>query len=101
MNYVLDAIVLVILIFFIYGGIRRGGVRSLIGLVCAVAAVWGASSLSTVISQGFYSAFLENSLPAGERSPSGSGRRRPYRSGGKDFGVFAGAPFLYFGQRRF
>lgn len=62
MNYVLDAIVLVILIFFIYGGIRRGGVRSLIGLVCAVAAVWGASSLSTVISQGFYSAFLENSL---------------------------------------
>lgn len=102
MNYVLDAIVLVILIFFIYGGIRRGGVRSLIGLVCAVAAVWGASSLSTVISQGFlFRVFRELLTPAGERSPSGSGRRRPYRSGGKDFGVFAGAPFLYFGQRRF
>ena len=45
--------------------------------------------------------FRELLTPAGERSPSGSGRRRSYRSGGKDFGVFAGAPFLYFGQRRF
>ena len=101
MNYVLDAIVLVILIFFIYGGIRRGGVRSLIGLVCAVAAVWGANSLSTVISQGFYSAFLENSLHQQVSAvASGSGRRRPYRSGGKDFGGLAGASFLHFGQRR-
>lgn len=62
MNYALDAIILIILIFFIYGGIRRGGVRSLIGLVCAVVAVWGASSLSSVVSQGFYSTFLEGSL---------------------------------------
>ena len=97
LNYVLDAIVLVILIFFIYGGIRRGGVRSLIGLVCAVAAVWGASSLSTVISQGFYSAFFRELLtPAGERSPSRSGRRRPYRSGGKDFWSLCRGPFPLF-----
>ena len=102
MNYVLDAIVLVILIFFIYGGIRRGGVRSLIGLVCAVAAVWGASSLSTVISQGFYSAFLENSLHQ-QVSAVLQG------AAGEDLTVAAerileslpGAPFLYFGQRRF
>ena len=100
MNYVLDAIVLVILIFFIYGGIRRGGVRSLIGLVCAVAAVWGASSLSTVISQGFYSAFLENSLHQ-QVSAVLQGAAGEDLTGGKDFGVFAGAPFLYFGQRRF
>lgn len=62
MNYILDGIIVVILIFFIYGGIRRGGVRSLIGLIMAVAAVWGASSLSGIVSQGFYSAFLEGSL---------------------------------------
>lgn len=62
MHYVLDAIILVILIFFICGGIRRGGIRSLIGLICAVVAVWGANSLSNMVSQGFYSTFLEASL---------------------------------------
>lgn len=62
MHYILDGILIIILIFFIYGGIRRGGVRSLIGLVGAVAAVWGARALAGLVSQGFYSAFLEGSL---------------------------------------
>ena len=62
MNYILDGIVILIFIFFLYGGIRRGGVRSLIGLIGGVAAVWGASALSGLVSQGFYDWFLRDSL---------------------------------------
>lgn len=62
MQYILDGILIIVFIFFIFGGVRRGGVRSLIGLVGAVAAVWGARALAGVASQGFYAAFLEGSL---------------------------------------
>lgn len=62
MAYILDIVVILILMLFVWLGYRRGLVRAVITLIGCVLAVWISSMLSPLIASGVFDTFLRDDL---------------------------------------